>query len=125
MNNQEPHGVTEDIRVMILAETTAALSVSEDLQKPLVSFIILLHEEFADLIKKEEYLYARLQIEQSLTHYVSNMPEPIRTSYNEVATLISEPKELPFLFYLLSDKFPVVHAVSTLMWGIGMSLSKP
>ena len=124
MNNKEPHGVTEDIRMMLLAETTSALSVSEDLQKPLVSFIILLHEEFADLIKKEEYLYARLHIEKSLTRYVPNMPQPIRISYNEVAHLISEPKELPFLFYLLSDKFPVVHAVSTLMWGIGMSLSK-
>lgn len=124
MNDREPHGVTEDIKAMILAETTAALAVSPDLQKPLVSFIIMLHEEFADLIKKEEYLFARVQIEKSLTHYVSNMPHPIRTSYNEVATLVSEPNQLPYLFYLLSDKFPVVHAIATLMWGLGMSLSE-
>ena len=124
MNNKEPHGVTEDIRTMVLAETTAALTVSADIQKPLVGFIILLHEEFADLVKKEEYLFARLQVEKSFTQYISNMPQPIRASFNEVSVLTSEPSELPYLFYLLSDKFPVVHAVATLMWGLGMALSE-
>ena len=123
MNDRQPHGVSEDMRAMMIAETTSALSVSPDLQKPLVSFIIMLHEEFADLIKKEEYLFARLQVEQSLTRYVPNMPHPIRTSYNEVVTLVPEHNQLPFLFYLLSDKFPVVHAIATLMWGLGISLS--
>ncbi|MBP9797817.1 hypothetical protein KBC70_01590 [Candidatus Woesebacteria bacterium] len=123
MNDREPHGVTEDIRAMIVAETTSALNVSPDLQKPLVSFIIMLHEEFADLIKKEEYLYARVQVEQSLIQYISNMPHTIQTSYNAVTNLVEDPRELPYLFYLLSDKFPVVHAVATLMWGIGLSVS--
>ena len=55
MNDRQPHGVSEDMRAMMIAETTSAIS-SPDLQKPLVSFIIMLHEEFADLIKKE-YLF--------------------------------------------------------------------
>ena len=67
-------------------------------------------------------MLARVQVEKALDTRVQDMPHPIRASYNDVATLVKNHDELPYLFYLLSEKFPVVHAVSSLMWGYGMGM---
>ena len=122
MNESHASGLDDEIRNIMLVESTSALAVSSDLQNPLLTFLVLLNEEFANVTRTETYVLARVQVEKALDTRVQDMPHPIRASYNDVATLVKNHDELPYLFYLLSEKFPVVHAVSSLMWGYGMGM---
>lgn len=114
--------IHEDLRDTALAELSSALAQHTDISHSLMKYIVFIHEEFADMLTRDEYLFARVATEKLFGEYVTQMPHPIFASYNEVSKSVHDSRELPYLFYLLSEKFPVSHAISALMWGMSLKV---
>ena len=121
-NSGKANDVHLQLHDIVIAETATALSQRDDIREPLMKYIVYIHEEFTSIITQEQYLFTRVDAEKILIRSVQHMPHPLFASYNEVAKSVEDKRQLGDLFFLLSEKFPVGHTVSSLMWALSIRM---
>jgi hypothetical protein len=57
-------------------------------------------------MRKEEYVFIRLEIEKIILRFLTLLPELIVSPVNLVIDMIKKYKNYPELLYLLSEHFP-------------------
>lgn len=112
----------DEAHEIVLSHMSSAMTVSPDIRKDVLKYIVFIHDEFSSVVRRESYVYARVESEKLFERHVRTMPHPIFASYNEVAQIIPDKNDLPEIFYLLSEKFPIFHAVSALIWAMSIEL---
>lgn len=72
----------------------------------LTAYLQLCRNDFYLLLKKEEYVFIRLEIEKIILRFLSLLPELIVSPVNLVIEMTKKYKNYPELLYLLSEHFP-------------------
>jgi hypothetical protein len=72
----------------------------------LPSYLDLCRNDFCFLMRKEEYVFIRLEIEKIILRFLTLLPELIVSPVNLVIDMIKKYKNYPELLYLLSEHFP-------------------
>jgi len=78
-----------------------------NIEKNLLStYLQLCRNDFYLFIKKEEYVFIRLEIEKIILRFLSLLPELIISPVNLVIEMTRKYEDYPELLYLLSEHFP-------------------
>jgi hypothetical protein len=102
--NKQTKNKQKDIQSFSNAIITAPFSaIEKDL---LPAYLQLCRNDFYLLIKKEEYVLIRLEIEKIILRFLSLLPELIVSPVNLVIEMTKKYKNYPELLYLLSEHFP-------------------
>jgi len=79
------------------------------IEKDLLSYYLqLCRNDFYLLIKKEEYVFIRLEIEKIIIRFLNLLPELIISPVNLVIEMTKKYENYPDLLYLLSEHFPTL-----------------
>jgi hypothetical protein len=81
----------------------AIAAIEKDL---LPSYLQLCRNDFYLLLKKDEYVFIRLEIEKIILRFLSFLPELIVSPVNLVIEMTKKYENYPELLYLLSEHFP-------------------
>lgn len=109
----------KEVNEIMLRDSQNALTQRPDVQNQLTLFAMFIQREFKEKVRNQQYVFSRVQAEQIFVDALDTIPHPLFASYNQVVKSVPSEKDILGLFYLLADKFPVVHAVSALMWSYG------
>jgi len=74
----------------------------------LPSYLQLCRNDFYLLMKKEEYVFIRLEIEKIVLRFLAILPELILSPVNLVIEMTKKYTDYPDLLYLLSEHFPTI-----------------
>ena len=82
-------------------------------------FLTLLLTEMEELVKKKEYLYKRVQLEENILDKIDQFPHIIDSSYSKVSRFAYKYPYFDELLYMLSETFPtlVVSKLTTSVLG--------
>jgi hypothetical protein len=74
----------------------------------LPSYLNLCRNDFYFLMRKEEYVFIRLEIEKIILRFLELLPELILSPVNLVLEMTKKYENYPELLYLLSEHFPTI-----------------
>jgi hypothetical protein len=104
--NKQTKTKQKDIQSFSNAIITAPFSaIEKDL---LPAYLQLCRNDFCLLLKKEEYVFIRLEIEKIILRFLSLLPELIVSPVNLVIEMTKKYENYPELLYLLSEHFPTI-----------------
>lgn len=82
-----------------------------------VEYLQLCQRWFSLELKKENYVYFRVQTEAAILIGLDNLPHPVVSPINRVVDLVPDQKDFMDLCYLLSEHFPTISIQRTLFSG--------
>ncbi|QQG44021.1 MAG: hypothetical protein HYW86_04115 [Candidatus Roizmanbacteria bacterium] len=86
------------------------------LEKDLLpEYLVLCRRDFIDVLKNEDFLRLRVQIEQKFLNDLALLPESIYSPINVVLQYTSKYPDFPDLLYLLTEHFPT-YAVQRMLF---------
>jgi hypothetical protein len=102
--NEQTKTKQKDIQSFSNAIINAPFSgIEKDL---LPAYLQLCRNDFYFLMKKEEYVFIRLEIEKIILRFLNLLPELIISPVNLVIEMTKKYEDYPDLLYLLSEHFP-------------------
>lgn len=85
----------------------------------LPEYLLLCLNEFTQVLKMEEFLNLRLQMEKDILNIINELPEAILSPVNIVLQYTSSYPNFPDLLYLLAEHFPT-YAMQRLLFSAFM-----